>query len=133
MAQAPFDPRNVCSSNCPSCNDLHAGQKECTGRPSCAVHKEYAAYSQRACSDRSNEVRRRKATTKRQVVLALGGMFGLLSIAACSTIPRTVCSAADVPTRFTAEQIDKMTDQQVRNELARNEDLEQRGCAVPNK
>lgn len=43
-----------------------------------------------------------------------------------------VCGPNDYVIRYTNEQIEQMTDEQVRSNLARNEELERRGCAVPN-
>lgn len=135
MAEAPFDPRNCDASNCPDCNRIHAGQKECTGGRGCAVHQEYAAYARRASQDRSHEVLGRKGTFKRSLVKALASVLTLGMLAGCVTVPveRTSCSDTDSVTRFTDAQIDQMTDEQVRQELAKNEDLAKRGCAVPNK
>ena len=61
-------------------------------------------------------------------------MVGLGALTACAGVPATfLCSDTDHVTRFTDAQIDAMSDEQVKQELARNEDLVRRGCAVPNK
>ncbi|AGC35585.1 hypothetical protein HOS22_gp18 [Rhizobium phage RHEph08] len=43
------------------------------------------------------------------------------------------CGPNDHPTYFTEEQIDHMDDQQIKDQLAKNEALVAKGCAVPNK
>lgn len=119
---------------CNACDRVHAGTQVCTGGRGCPVYEPIAKDAQRACQDRSNEVLGRKAATKRSLVKALGALLGLGTLAACSiTVPSTGCSDTDHVTRFTPEQIDQMSDEQVKQELARNEDLARRGCAVPNK
>lgn len=55
--------------------------------------------------------------------------FGCASI---SKVSGPLCGPNDRPNRWTEEQIDHMDDAQVKQELARNEELVRRGCAVPN-
>lgn len=59
----------------------------------------------------------------------------LLLVSGCASVgPKTnECGPNDVVIRYTPEQIDAMSDQQVSDNLAYNESLEKRGCAVPNK
>jgi hypothetical protein len=59
--------------------------------------------------------------------------LGIIASCASPIGLSSVCSDADRVTRFTEQQIDQMSDEQVRQELARNEDLARKGCAVPNK
>lgn len=123
---------------CNGCDRVHAGTQVCTGGRGCAVYEKPAINAQRACQDRGNEVFGSKAASKRSVLKtigAIGGLFGLSILAGCGTMQmaRTTCSDTDHVTRFTEAQIDAMSDEQVKQELARNEDLVRRGCAVPNK
>lgn len=59
----------------------------------------------------------------------------LMLVSGCATggPPAELCGPNDRVTRYSAEQIEAMTDEQVRDNLARNEELERRGCAVPNQ
>jgi len=58
----------------------------------------------------------------------------MLLVSGCVTVgPRTnECGPNDVPLRYSQATIDTMTDQQVKDTLAYNESLANRGCAVPN-
>lgn len=62
----------------------------------------------------------------------------LLLVSGCVTVghsisPDGVCGPNDKPIRLTPEIQDQLTDDQVRQILAYNEGLVDRGCAVPNK
>lgn len=119
---------------CASCDRVYAGTQVCTGGRGCPVYEPVAKDSQRASEDRSYEVSRSKTQTKRSVLKAVGVFLGLCALSSCAGMPITTgCSDTDHVTRFTPEQIDKMSDEQVKQELARNEDLVRRGCASPNK
>lgn len=59
----------------------------------------------------------------------------LLLVTGCATGGSVVsgCTAADVPIRLTSEQIDTLSDEQVKVILNRNEELADRGCARANQ
>ena len=62
----------------------------------------------------------------------LGGI--MLMMEGCTTVPTPpLCGPNDKPQRWTEAQIDAMSDDQVTQELARNEELVRRGCATPNE
>lgn len=50
----------------------------------------------------------------------------------CSTTVAPICGPNDHATRYSVEQIDAMSDEQVKDNLARNNELERRGCAISN-
>lgn len=58
----------------------------------------------------------------------------MLLVSSCATSGplADLCGPNDKVIRYTVEQQDAMTDQQARDNLARNEELERRGCAVAN-
>lgn len=58
-----------------------------------------------------------------------------LALSSCATVgvPVEACGPNDKVIRYTPEQIELMTDQQVTDNLARNEELERRQCGVPNQ
>lgn len=62
--------------------------------------------------------------------MATLAMLGMVS--GCATADTGLCGPNDHAIRYTDQQIDQMTDEQVKGNLARNEELERRGCAVPN-
>lgn len=45
----------------------------------------------------------------------------------------SLCGPNDTATRLTDQQIDLLSDEQVKDILSKNEALEKRGCAVANK
>lgn len=56
-------------------------------------------------------------------------------VASCATsgvAPRDICGPNDKAFRPSSAVIDLLTDEQVKDILSRNEDLERRGCAVAN-
>lgn len=59
----------------------------------------------------------------------------LLLVSSCATVgqPSEGCGPNDVAIRLSPEVIDQLSDSQVKEILTRNESLEKRGCAVPNK
>ena len=57
----------------------------------------------------------------------------LMLVSSCATSgPAVSCGPNDQVIRYSVEQIEAMTDAQVKANLARNNELERRGCAVPN-
>lgn len=55
------------------------------------------------------------------------------TLTSCATVHQKVlCGPNDQPQRWDDAQIDRMSDKQAKQELARNEELVRRGCAVPN-
>lgn len=59
----------------------------------------------------------------------------MLLVTSCASVgPSTeACGPNDVVIRYSDEQIAAMSDEQVKANLAYNESLADRGCAVPNK
>ena len=121
--------RHCIASGSRYCNNLYAGKEVSAGGCSGKVHEIPARSTQATRTDRSYEKLGRSQAAKRALVATVG-----LFLVGCVSVPYSrVCSAVDVPTRWPDAQIEQMSDEQVKNELARNEDLAKRGCAVPNK
>jgi hypothetical protein len=60
------------------------------------------------------------------------GVLALVCLSGCvSTVP-VVCGPNDKAIRYDRAQIDAMSDEQVKDNLARNNELERRGCAISN-
>jgi hypothetical protein len=64
--------------------------------------------------------------------LSLFAVLMLVSGCATSGLRGPSCGPNDQVIRYTAEQQATFTDEQIKLNLARNEELERRGCAVAN-
>lgn len=59
--------------------------------------------------------------------------LGVLAACVGTDTSSALCGPNDVATRLSVETIDTLSNEQVKDILAKNEALEKRGCAVPNR
>jgi outer membrane murein-binding lipoprotein Lpp len=60
------------------------------------------------------------------------GVFAVLLLSGCVSTVSVACGPNDKVIRYDRAQIDEMSDDQVKDNLARNNELERRGCAISN-